>query len=88
MWNLKKKKDTIIFFADFEKHMITKGDRLRGRDRLGVWDGNAIKLGCDNYCTTINKIKFIELNTQNERVKNDACFNLYPQNISEFQRDQ
>ena len=23
---------------------------------LGVWDGNAIKLGCDDPCTTINVI--------------------------------
>ena len=27
---------------------------------LGVWGGNAIKLGCDDHCTTINVIKFIE----------------------------
>ena len=26
-----------------------------------VWDGNAIKLDCDDHCTTINVIKFIEL---------------------------
>ena len=25
-----------------------------------VWDGNAIKLGCDDRCTTINVIKVIE----------------------------
>ena len=31
-----------------------------GRDGLGVWDGN-VKLGCDDGCTTINIIKFIEL---------------------------
>ena len=29
-------------------------------DGLGVWDGNAIKLGCDDHCTTINVIKFIK----------------------------
>ena len=29
-------------------------------DGLGVWDGNAIKLGWDEHCTTINVIKFIE----------------------------
>ena len=23
-------------------------------DALRVWDGNAIKLGCDDHCTTIN----------------------------------
>ena len=28
---------------------------------LGVWDGNAIKFGCDDCCTTINVIKFIKL---------------------------
>ena len=31
---------------------------------LGVWDGNAVKLGCDDHCTTINVIKFIELKSQ------------------------
>ena len=30
-------------------------------DGLGVWDGNAIKLACDDCCTTVNVIKFIEL---------------------------
>ena len=25
-----------------------------------IWDGNAIKLGCDDRCTTVNIIKFIE----------------------------
>ena len=29
-------------------------------DVLGVWDGNAIKFVCDDCCTTINVIKFIE----------------------------
>ena len=28
-------------------------------DALRVWDGNAIKFGCDDCCTTINVIKFI-----------------------------
>ena len=42
--------------------MVSKGDRLKGRgDGLGVWEGNAIKLGCDDYCTAINVIKVIEL---------------------------
>ena len=34
-------------------------------DGLGVWDGNAIKLGCDDHCTAINVIKFIELKKKN-----------------------
>ena len=28
---------------------------------LGIWDGNGIKLSCDDCCTTINVIKFTEL---------------------------
>ena len=39
--------------------MISKGERLGG-DGAGVWDGNAVKLGCDDCCTTINVIKLIE----------------------------
>ena len=30
------------------------------RDGLGFGDGNTIKLGCDDHCTTRNVIKFIE----------------------------
>ena len=33
---------------------------VAGKDGLGVWDGNVLKLGCDDGCTTINIIKFIE----------------------------
>ena len=29
-------------------------------DALWVWDGNAVKFGCDDCWTTINVIKFIE----------------------------
>ena len=28
----------------------------RWGDLLGIWDGSAIKLGCDDHCTTINVI--------------------------------
>jgi len=28
--------------------MVAKGDRLRGRDGLGVCDGIAVKFGCDD----------------------------------------
>ena len=40
--------------------MISKGERLGG-DGAGVWDGNAVKLGCDDCCTTVNGIQFIKL---------------------------
>ena len=47
--------------------MVSKGDSLRGAgDGLEVRDGNAIKLGCDNHCTTISVIKFIELKIKEE----------------------
>ena len=34
---------------------------------LRVLDGNAIKLGCDVCCTTINVIKFIEQLKKNSK---------------------
>lgn len=43
---------------DSEKLMIAKGDRLGDKDGLRVWDGNILKLGCDDACTTINTTKF------------------------------
>ena len=37
--------------------MVSKGDSLRGGgDALGLWDGNPIKLDCNDHCTTINVI--------------------------------
>ena len=42
--------------------MVSKGDRLGGGGMgWGVWDGNDIKLDCDDCCTTVNVMKFIEL---------------------------
>ena len=29
-------------------------------DALGVWDGNAVKFGCDDCCTPINVMKVIK----------------------------
>ena len=39
---------------------LSKETGWQRRDGLGVWDGN-VKLGCNDGCTTINIIKFIEL---------------------------
>ena len=51
--------------------MVTKGDRLGvGKDGLGIWDGNAVKLGCDDGCTIISIIKFIELKKNEHRALN------------------
>ena len=45
--------------------MVSKGERLRGEVWAGVWDENAVKLGCDDHCTTINTVKFIEFKAKN-----------------------
>ena len=44
---LKKRRPTGFFFGGGKKY-------------ARVWDGN-VKLGCDDGCTTINIVKFIEL---------------------------
>ena len=36
------------------------------RNGLGVWDGNIVKLGCDDRCTTINITKFIGFKKKKE----------------------
>ena len=43
-----------------------------GGNGLGVWNGNAIKLGCDDHCTITNVIKFTEIKKfqkQNKKVE-------------------
>ena len=54
----------------FAEHIVTDFKQLFGfqrrwvggwGDSLGVWDGNAIKLGCDDCCEIINAIKFMGL---------------------------
>ena len=61
------KKDTMNFFAEqILTHRLWKTYGFQMRqvggwgDALRVWDGNAIKFGCDDCCTTIDVIKFIE----------------------------
>ena len=68
MQNLKKKRMQMDLFAKPKQtHRLgktygyQKGHVGEGRGGLGVWDGNVLKLGCDDGCTTINIIKFIEL---------------------------
>ena len=62
------KKDSMNFFAEqILTHRLWKTDGFQRRqvagvgDGLGIWDGNAIKLDCDDHHTTINVIKFTEL---------------------------
>ena len=48
------------WLTDFEKLTVSKGDKWGWGNVLRVWDGNAIKVGCDDCCATINVIKFTE----------------------------
>ena len=36
-----------------------------GGEGGGAWAGNAIKLGCDDRCATINVIKFVKIFKKN-----------------------
>ena len=62
MWNLKKGYNELRADSDSQtlKNSFQRGQVGRAGNGLGVWDRNAVKLGCDDYCTTINVIKFIE----------------------------
>ena len=44
---------TILQSNNHQNHMVQFGG---WGNALGLWDGNAIKLGCDDHCTTINVI--------------------------------
>ena len=67
MWNLKKGYNDLLCRTDTDSQSLKKLWLPKeigwswGRDGLGVWDRNAVKLDCDEHCTTINIIKFIEL---------------------------
>lgn len=60
------KKDTMNFIEQILTYRLGKAYDFQRRqvvgwgDVLGVWDGKAIKLGCDDHCTIIIVIKFIE----------------------------
>ena len=66
IWNLKKGYNELLCKTDTDHRLWkTYGFQRRqivvGRDGLGVWEGNVVKLGCDDHCTTINIIKYTEL---------------------------
>ena len=65
MWNLKKGQNELLCRTDTDSYTLKNvyfPNETGGQweDALGVWDGNAMKLGCDDGCTTIYVIKFIE----------------------------
>ena len=61
MWNLKKGHNELLCRADTVspnlKNLRFPKETVWGwGDALGVWDGNPIKLDCDDHCITINVI--------------------------------
>ena len=65
MWNLKKGYNKLICRTEMDSQTLKNlqlPKEIGCREGwAGVWDENAIKLSCDDGCTTINIIKFIEL---------------------------
>ena len=60
------KKDRLNFFAEqmlthrlWKTYSFQRRQFWRWGDVLEVWDGNDVKLGCDNHCTTINVIHWV-----------------------------
>ena len=61
MWNLKKGQTELLCRTDADSWIL---ENLRSPeetvwgvgDVFGLWDGNPIKLDCDDHCTTINAI--------------------------------
>ena len=63
-WNLKKGHSELLCRTDTDlqtlKNLCFPNEICCGwENALGVWDGNAIKLGCNDGCTTINIIKLL-----------------------------
>ena len=69
MWNLKKGHSELLSGTGTDSQTLKnlwfskQTGQGHGRDGLAIWDGNAVKLGCDDCCITINVIKLIELKT-------------------------
>ena len=65
MWNLKKRHNELLCRTDTDsqtlKNLCFPNETGWGLgDALRVWDGNAVKSGCDNCGTPINVVKFIK----------------------------
>ena len=61
MWNLKKGHNELLCRSDTDsqtlKNVWFPKETVWGMgDALGLWDGNHIKLDCDDHCTAINVI--------------------------------
>ena len=61
MWNLKNGQNELLCRTDTDsqtlKNLWSPKETVRGwEDVLGLWDGNPIKLDCDDHCTTVSVI--------------------------------
>ena len=73
-WNLKIGYNELLCRTDTDSQTLTniwfpKETDCGGGNGLEVLAGNAVKLGCDDRCTTTNVIKFIELKN-NSKISN------------------
>ena len=76
MWNLKKGQNELLCRMDTDsqtlKNVWFPNETFWGvGDTLGLWDGNGLKLGFDDHCTTINVIN--SLNNIYLKKKDLAC---------------
>ena len=74
MWNLKKGHNELLCRTHTDSQalknvLFLKETGWEMGDRLGVWDGIVIKLGCDDHCTTLNVVKFIEFKKKKTKNK-------------------
>ena len=74
MWNKKKGHSEILCRTETDSQTLKnlqspKETGWGDRNGLGIWDGNVLKLGCDDGCTNINIIKFTEFKNQNKQTK-------------------
>ena len=67
MWNLKKGHNELLCRIDNDSQTSKKMYGFQRRQFMGsgdvlvLWDGNPIKLDCDDHCTTKKVVKFTAL---------------------------
>ena len=70
MWNLKKEQNELLCRTDTDSQTL-KNVWFPKETVCGVggcaelWDGNSIKLNCDDHCTTINVVNSLS----NKKIK-------------------
>ena len=59
--------------------MVSKRDSSGGGgNALGLWDGNLIKLDCDDHCTTLNVINSLSNFKKVKNKQTNCSLNLIP----------